>query len=121
MIEVKDDNQNILAFKVSGKLTKSELDDLVPTLEKHVKKYEDPHLLMIMENFKGWDGAEAFWKDLQLDAKYIGHFDRIAVAGDKKWQDWGTKLVNPITKEELKFFPIDQTDEAWDWIEQNHN
>lgn len=60
------------------------------------------------------------WKDLKLDARYIGYFDRIAVVGDKKWHEWGTQLVDPITREELKFFPLDQTDEAWEWITSDH-
>lgn len=121
MIEVNEDSGNgVLALKISGKLTKQDLDDLVPSLEKHISSSKDPHLMMIMEDFKGWENAAAFWKDLQLDAKYIGRFDRIAIVGDKKWQEWSTRLVNPITKEELKFFPLEQARNAWDWVEENH-
>jgi hypothetical protein len=40
--------------------------------------------------------------------------------GDKQWQEWETKLVDPITKEELMFFPIDQSKEAWNWLRSDH-
>lgn len=102
---------------IPGKLTKGDLDDLVPVLKKHISASKDPHLIMILEDFKGWEDTAAFWKDLQLDVEYIGHFDRIAVVGDQKWEEWGTRLVDPITKEELKFFPIDQAEDAWNWAE----
>lgn len=120
MIEVNEHaNQGVLALKVTGTLTEEDLDDLVPTLKTHISS-EDPHLLMIMEDFHGWEDAAAVWKDLQLDAEYIGYFDRIAVVGNKKWQEWGTRLMNPITKEELKFFSIDQAEKAWEWVKQDH-
>lgn len=122
MIEVNTKtDKDILAIKATGKLTKGDLDDLVPVLKKHISASKDPHLIMILEDFKGWEDTAAFWKDLQLDVEYIGHFDRIAVVGDQKWEEWGTRLVDPITKEELKFFPIDQAKDAWNGAEQKHH
>lgn len=122
MIEVNEKMSNgILAMKASGKLSEEDLNNLVPVLKKHVAENSDPHLIMILEDFKGWKDTAAFWKDVQLDAEYIGHFDRIAIVGDKKWQDWGTRIFNPITKEEWKFFPIDKAADAWDWAEKEHN
>lgn len=118
MIEVNENpDKGILALRISGKLTQEELDNLVPSLEKYSSSSDHPHLLMIMEDFKGWEDAATLWKDLQMDSKYIGHFDRIAVVGEKKWQEWGTKLVDPITSEELKFFSIEQAEDAWNWAE----
>ena len=70
-----------------------------------------------MDGFEGYESATTFWEDLKLDSEYIGYFDRIALVGDKKWQEWGTQLVNPLTKEELRFFSIDVKDKARVWIE----
>ncbi len=118
MIEVNEHaDSDILALQVSGTLTEEELDDLIPTLKEYVSSSSHPHLLMIMEDFNGWADAAAVWKDLQLDAEYLGYFDRIAVVGEKKWQEWGTRLVNPITKEELRFFPLSDAEKAWNWIQ----
>ena len=117
MIEVNTSRDNILPIYVTNKLTKGDLDDLVPLLKQEIAKSDHPHLLMIMEDFKGWEDTAAFWKDLKLDNEYIGFFDRIAVVGDKKWQEWGTRLVNPITKEELQFFPLSNAEIAWNWIQ----
>lgn len=51
-----------------------------------------------------------------LDAAYIGYFDRIAIVGEKKWQEWGTQLVDAISKEELKYFYTEQAEKAWKWL-----
>lgn len=121
MIEINANaDKDILAVKATGKLTKGDLDDLAPVLKKHVSRSDDPHLIMILEDFKGWEDTAAFWKDLQLDAEYIGHFDRIAIIGDKKWQQWGTRLMDPLFNEEMKYFSIDNADYAWNWIEKSH-
>lgn len=117
MIEVNSSRDNVLSIYVTDKLTKDDLDDLVPMLEQKIADSDHPHLLMILENFKGWKDTAAFWKDLKLDHEYIGYFDRIAIAGEKKWQKWGTRLMDPITKEELKFFPISNAEEALNRIQ----
>lgn len=122
MIEVKEHAAHgVLALRVSGTLSEEELDDVVPSLKQHISSSDDPDLLMIMEDFNGWEDAAAVWKDLRLDAEYIGYFDRIGIVGEKKWQKWGTQLLNPLTRQEMKFFPVDQAEDAWKWIRQNHN
>lgn len=116
-----NESQNgVLALQVTDKLTEGDLNDLVPVLKKHVSQHNDPHLILVMENFKGWEDAAAFWKDLRLDAEYIGSFDRIAIIGEEKWQQWGTQLLNPLFNEELQFFSLDHAGSAWNWIRKSH-
>ena len=117
MIRIQEQpNDNVLTLKVTDILTEKDLDELVPKLKNHVESSDHPHLFMIMEDFDGYESATAFWKDLKLDSEYIGYFYRIALVGDKKWQKWGTQIVNPLTKEELRFFPMKEKEEANSWI-----
>lgn len=118
MINIQEQpNDNILSLKVTDKLTKEDLDNLVPHLKDHVNSADHPHLLMVMEDFEGYESASAVLKDLKLDSEYIGYFDRITLVGDKKWQEWGTQVFNKLTKEELRFFSIEEKEEARNWIE----
>lgn len=58
MIEINEHSeQGILALKVSGTLTEEELEELIPVLEQHISKSDEPHLLMIRDNFEGWENA----------------------------------------------------------------
>lgn len=118
MINIQEQpNDDILLLTVTGKLTKEDLDNLIPHLKDQVETSDHPQLFMIMEDFEGYESASAIWKDLKLDTEYIGYFDRIALVGDKKWQEWGTRVFDKITKEELRFFSIDEKEEAKNWIE----
>ncbi|HCD52065.1 MAG: STAS/SEC14 domain-containing protein [Gracilimonas sp.] len=114
MIEVSElSDSSVLVLNISGKLTKQDLDELIPMLKNHISQSDDPHLYISMQGFKGWESVAAAWKDLNLDADYIGYFDRIAIVGEKKWQEWGTQLVDAISKEELKYFYTEEADKGW--------
>lgn len=120
MIEVKEaTNESILVMRVTGRLTKDDLERLVAPLQEHVEHSDNPRLLMIMENFKGWENVAAFWKDLKLDTTYIGYFEKIAVIGEEKWEQWLIDLTNSLTKSEMKFFETDEADNAWSWIRKD--
>jgi hypothetical protein len=111
---------SVLSLTVSGKLSGDDLDNLTSTLQEYTSEYSDPHLLMILEDFHGWESAGALWKDLKMDAEYIGYFDRIAVVGDKEWEKWGTQLLNPITREDLRYFDKTHFKQALNWISKTH-
>lgn len=117
MITIETHTENsIIAVKASDTLSKKDFDKLAPTLKEFTGSNRDSHLLMTLERFKGWDDVSSFWKDLKLDAEFIGEFDRIAIVGEKKWQKWGTNLLDSLTKNELKFFEIKNADGAWLWL-----
>lgn len=119
MIDVRDNSApDVLEMKVTQKLTSADYDHLEPVLEKHVAESVRPKLLLIMEQFSGWDSPEAFWKDLKLDTAYLGKFHRIALVGDARWEEWGTKLINPLTPADMKFFKPKETRHALRWLQQ---
>lgn len=117
MINIETHTENgIIAIKASETLSKKDFDKLTPALKEFTATSQDCHLLMILERFKGWEDVSAFWEDLKLDAEFIGEFDRIAIVGEKKWQKWGTNLLDSLTNTELKFFDIKNADDAWLWL-----
>jgi hypothetical protein len=121
MIEVSElSNSSVLALNISGKLTRQNLDEFISILKNHISQSDDPLLYMVLQDFKGWEGVAIAWKDLNLDAAYIGYLDRIAIVGDKKWIEWGRQMVDALSKEELKYFYTDQAEKAWKWINSGH-
>ena len=44
--------------------------------------------------------------------------DRMAIIGDAGWMDVYAKIVDPITKFDVKHFTTDQKDEAISWIRE---
>ena len=99
----------------SGKLHKSEYDQLVPLLEDVIKEHGKVRLLFIMEDFHGWEVA-AFLEEIKFDLKHFKHFDRIALVGDKTWEKWMAKFCTPFVTGEVRYFPAEQEDEARNWL-----
>ena len=64
-------------------------------------------MLIELKDFEGWD-FKGLWADLKFDVSHQEQMDRIAILGDKRWQDWGTTLSDPFFKAELKFFETDE-------------
>jgi hypothetical protein len=40
----------------------------------------------------------------------------MAIVGDKEWEKWLTKLVDPFYAEEGKYFPVEDSAKAWAWL-----
>lgn len=68
-----------------------------------------------LKDFGGWD-PEGLWKDVKFDASHQDDMDRIAIVGENKWEEWGTKLSKPFFKVDMRFFTPDRAAEARAWF-----
>jgi len=109
---------NIFAFKASGKLTDADYQAFIPMLENMIKRYGKISLLMELENFKGWDN-KALWDDFKIGAKHDHDIERIAIIGEKNWQQWMSWLADLATEGEVRYFKRDDLYDAWDWLREN--
>ena len=80
---------NLVTVEVSGKLTQEDYEELVPSWRAVIARHGKMRLLFVMHDFHGWE-AHAAWDDLRFDVKHAGQVERIAMVGEKKWQDWMT-------------------------------
>ena len=77
-------------------------------------------LIELASNFSGWD-LSGLWRDLKFDAKHQDKFGRIAIVGNKNWQEWGTKLFDPLfPSAEMRFFDSNEIDSAELWARAGH-
>lgn len=117
-IEVHEDVQDgVVSVKISGKLTKADYLQFVPELEKMIQENGKISILFQMHDFHGWDMG-AMWEDLKFDIKHASDMERIAMIGEKKWQEWMAKFCIPFTKAKLKYFEQNQIDEAQQWVKE---
>ena len=84
--------------------------------EEAASDQEKVRMLIELQDFEGWD-FKGFWADLKFDVSHQEQMDRIAILGDKRWQDWGTTLSDPFFKAELKFFETDERAAAEAWLQ----
>lgn len=122
MIETKDEN-GILHIQAKGELSEQGYDEFVPVFERVAgrKSGTVPMLIELSADFSGWD-ITGLWRDLKFDIRHKDQFGRIAIVGDKKWEEWGTKLTNPLFPDtEMKFFEPAERDLAEAWVRKAGN
>ncbi|MCB1723992.1 MAG: universal stress protein [Gammaproteobacteria bacterium] len=109
--------ENIVAFRLSGKLTHDDYRSFLPQLEHLLLQHKRLSVLLELVDFRGWDLAAA-WDDFKLGAAHPDDFERIAIVGQGTLQRWMTSMAKPFTTAQIRFFTSDQPAEAWDWLRQ---
>ena len=110
MIEkLPDSSGNILGFRIRGKLSEADYQDLlVPEMERAMKEYP---------KIAGWTVGGAF-EDFLLGLKFSA-VEKMATVIDESWDEWMTplfKAFTTLTQTELRFFKKERLAEAWEWI-----
>jgi hypothetical protein len=113
-IELKE--KNIVVTKASEKLKKEDIEKIHSLICTILNKGIKVRWYFEMENFTGWD-LPGFWEDIKMNTAHAHEYERIAMVGDKKWEEWVSQFMKLFTNAEIKYFNIDQKKEAKNWIE----
>jgi hypothetical protein len=120
MIEIlPQSTESCLGFKVSGKLTAEDYEVLIPQLDQAIAASGKINMLVVMGDFEGWAGLDAAKADFKLGTHQYRQVEKAAFVGDKKWQEWLVKIMDPFTRRtDERFFDLEQLDNAWQWIKE---
>ena len=75
-----------IGFKLSGKLHDEDYKSFMPTVESFLAAEGKARLFVQFEDFHGWD-LHAVWDDTKFAFKHYSDFDRIAMVGDRRWEN----------------------------------
>ena len=64
-------------------------------------------------DFHGWTAAAR--DDVKFDLKHFSDIERLALVGDKRWEQGMSVLCRPFTKASIRFFPSGAIQEARTW------
>lgn len=118
MIEVLKDESSLITVRFSGAVDRADYEKFGPWLERRVAGQEQPlRLLVHAEDWNGWAGLGAAWEDLKLDMKVADRFERVAMVGDSRWQEWMTKLSDLLVSTQLRWFDRPDAAAARSWVE----
>ena len=106
-----------LGFKLSGKLHDEDYKHFVPIVEAAVKEHGKVRMLAQFEDFHGWD-LKALWDDIKFATEYCPKVERIAMVGEKKWEEWMAKVCKPFTMAHVKYFDRQEMEAAWNWLNE---
>ena len=107
----------VLTIRASDKLTSEDYDHFLPETERLIQQHGKLRVLFDMRDFHGWEMA-ALWKDIKFDLKHFRDFERLAMVGDSKWEQWMATFCKPFTTAKIRYFDHSEADAAKQWIEE---
>jgi hypothetical protein len=117
-IQLKQENGgNLVVVRVTGKLVKADYERCVPEFDRLIRQHGKLCLLFEFTDFHGWEGG-ALWDEIKLDIKHVADIERIAVVGDKKWEQGMATFYKPFTKATIRYFDQANAVEARKWLRE---
>ena len=105
----------VLEVRVTGKLTKDAYQRLVPIVDNQIEQFGKLRILFTMHDFHGWT-VGAMWEDTKFDLKHWKDIERLAIVGEKQWEQGMATFCKPFTTAKIKYFDHTQTEEARAWL-----
>ncbi|GMR00997.1 MAG: STAS/SEC14 domain-containing protein [Gammaproteobacteria bacterium] len=107
-----------LSLKAVGKLTHEDYEKINPMIDSALEGVKDPKVKAFIDGseLEGWE-LRAAWDDFKLGLKHGNEFDKIAIFGNKKWQEYAAKVGSWFVSGEIKYF--EDSDEALTWLQES--
>jgi hypothetical protein len=115
-IERVNDNF-FLTLKAIGKLTHQDYQVITPMIDAAVKKVDSPKIKAIFDvtEMEGWE-LRAAWDDFKLGLNHGSEFEKIALYGNKNWQEMIAKIGSWFISGEVKYF--EEYHQALVWLNE---
>ncbi|WP_186170700.1 STAS/SEC14 domain-containing protein [Vibrio chagasii] len=107
--------ETIIVFKAKGKLTHDDYQAMIPILKTTIKEIDSSALKMLVDisTLTGWE-LRAAWDDFKLGLELNSKIDKIAICGDKSWQELASKVGGWFVSGDIKSF--EEHDSAIEWL-----
>jgi hypothetical protein len=115
-IKTEREKDNIVIYRVSGELSKAEFDLAQNTCEKFIKITGTIKILVLVDNFTGWERTEG-WEDISFADRNDPLIEKMAIVCAKKWQDdMQMFTLKGYRKLDMEFFDQAHENEARLWL-----
>ena len=106
-----------LSLKAVGKLTHKDYETINPLIDSALASVKTPHVNVLIDGteLEGWE-LRAAWDDFKLGLKHNNEFNKIAIYGNKNWQEIVAKIGSWFISGEVKYF--NTLPDAMTWLKQ---
>ena len=110
-------NDFFLSLKATGKLTHEDYEKINPMIDSALESVNNPKVKVFIDGseFEGWE-LRAAWDDFKLGLKHGSEFEKIAIFGNKQWQEYAAKIGSWFISGEVKYF--EDSNEALVWLHE---
>ncbi|MBE9568691.1 MAG: STAS/SEC14 domain-containing protein [Proteobacteria bacterium] len=104
-----------LAMKAVGKLTHEDYETITPMIDSALEEVKQPKVKVLIDGteLEGWE-LRAAWDDFKIGLKHGNDFEKIAIYGNKNWQDIAAKVGTWFVSGEVRYF--ENYDDALSWL-----
>ena len=114
--QIQYQTNDICVLRISGILKRSEFGAEKGALARHIDTGLKPCLLVILENFEGWERS-ADWDDLDFYISHGGEISKIAIVAEPRWETPALAFAGAgFRRAPVKFFPPNELDQAQSWL-----
>ena len=106
---------DLLAVRVSEKFTAEDFERYSQLIKDRIGEFGQARLYFEMVEFDGWE-AGSFIENGVFDISHGNQFGRVAMIGEKKWQELAAKLASPVKREGIKYFDSNEKELAMNWV-----
>jgi SpoIIAA-like len=113
------ERDNLYRLDVGGVLRKQDMDHVQELLLKEMDRTgtRTARLLVVLEDFEGWDSGSSNWGDLTFFVKHGDRLERIAIVGNERWRDHALMFAAAdLRRGPVEFFASDAMTDARAWL-----
>jgi hypothetical protein len=109
---------DVCVVRIDGVLKQSEFGAEQSALSRRIETGANPRLLVILENFDGWElGAD--WNDLDFLLSYSHKITKIAIVAEPRWETLALAFTGAgVRVAPVKFFAPNKLEQAKSWLAQ---
>lgn len=120
MLEFIRSQENVIAARISGRITSEEIGRYIEHLEDALERHPETHIYAEVVDFSGLE-MDDFGKHMRRGVAMLGELDRfgrIAVVADQTWIRWLARIESALLpKLSYKTFRSDERDVALAYVE----
>jgi SpoIIAA-like len=114
-VKVERTSSKVITVRVSGQLTSPQWRDAEHSVASVLATERSIALLVILEDFQGWDRGD--WEDNSFQLDHDRQIERMAIVGEKKWEDHALMFCGKwFRKLPIEYFPPDALVQARVWL-----
>ena len=116
-VEMKYESDGICALRISGILKRSEFDAEQNAVARKIDMGSKPRLLVILENFEGWERGADWGNDLDFLFVHSSKISKIAIVAEPHWEPLALAFAGAgVRHAPVKFFPPNELEQARRWL-----
>ncbi len=109
-------NEFFLTLKAVGKLTHEDYETITPMLDSALSAVKHPRVRALIDGteMEGWE-LRAAWDDFKLGLHHGSEFDKVAIFGNKGWQEIAARVGGWFVSGEVRYF--ENREAAIEWLQ----